>query len=472
MRTNLQTRNDSSQSRVSTTVAEQAIGAKRLSVATPDTQPMQAIHIPSLNLNVRGLATSATLALNEHCARLREQGRDVIRFGLGQSPFPVPDDVVEELRANAHQKDYLEVRGLRSLREAVSEYYLRRYQVRRRPDDVLIGPGSKELMFLIQLVYYGDLVIPIPSWVSYAPQATMVGRQIRWLKTEKKNGWQLEPEELEALCDEDPERPRLLILNYPNNPTGGTYSPEKLKELAAIARRYRVVMLSDEIYGEIHHQGRHRSIAEFYPEGTIISSGLSKWCGAGGWRLGTFTFPENLSWLREGMTVAASETYTATAAPIQYAAVKAFQSSPSIEEYLVRSRQALRSLGRHAAERLAGMGLELTPPEGGFYLFPDFRPVRRALRAEGITTSMELASRMLDETGVAALPGSSFGCDAKTLTLRLAYVDFDGAKALDMAGRQPGDETMSHEALQSFAPHVLMALDRMEAWIESLRATA
>ncbi|MCA9695173.1 MAG: aminotransferase class I/II-fold pyridoxal phosphate-dependent enzyme, partial [Myxococcales bacterium] len=234
-----------------------------------------------LNLNVRGLTASATLAINERSAALVAEGRRVYRLGLGQSPFPVPELVVEALRANAHQKDYLNVRGLAELRAAVADYHRRRSQTPATSEDVLIGPGSKELMFLIQLVYYGDLVVPIPSWVSYEPQAQIIGRHVRWIRTRREDHWLLQPEELERLCAQDPKRPRLLILNYPNNPTGVSYDKETLAALAEVAARYQIVLLSDEIYGELHHRDEHHSIAEYYPEGTIVSTGLSKWCGAG-----------------------------------------------------------------------------------------------------------------------------------------------------------------------------------------------
>ncbi len=125
----------------------------------------------NLNLRVRGLGKSPTVAINEHSDRLRAEGREVFKLGLGQSPFPVPRVVVEALRDNAHQKDYLAVQGLLPLREAVASYHQRKHGVNVGAEDVLIGPGSKELMFILQLVYYGDLVIPTPSWVSYAPQA-------------------------------------------------------------------------------------------------------------------------------------------------------------------------------------------------------------------------------------------------------------------------------------------------------------
>ncbi|RMF57199.1 MAG: pyridoxal phosphate-dependent aminotransferase, partial [Calditrichaeota bacterium] len=384
----------------------------------------------NLNLNVRGLGQSDTLAINEQCAELICSGKEIFKFGLGQSPFPVPEQVVEALRANAHQKDYLPVKGLYALREAVADYHRRKDGVQRSADDVLIGPGSKELMFLMQLVYYGDLVIPTPSWVSYAPQAQIIGRQVRWIPTTSANYWLVTPDELEHVCESDPSRPRLLIINYPNNPTGHTYSREHLKELAEVAHKYRILLLSDEIYGEIHHEGKHVSIAQFYPEGTIISSGLSKWCGAGGWRLGTFIFPRTLRWLLDSMAAVASETFTSTSAPIQYAAVRAFQGGPEIETYLTRCRIVLRALARHCTQKLKDVGIKIYEPRGAFYLFPSFSPLQEKLEAHGITTSPQLCKRILEETGVAGLPGTSFGRPEHKLTLRLAYVDFDGEKVL------------------------------------------
>jgi aspartate aminotransferase len=254
-------------------------------------------------------------------------------------------------------------------------------------------------------------------------------------------------------------------LNYPNNPTGYTYGADKLRALAEIARRYRVVMLSDEIYGEVHHEGKHRSIAEFYPEGTIISTGLSKWCGAGGWRLGTFTFPENLKWLLESMAVVASETFTATSAPIQFAAVRAFRGGPEIEEYLKQSRRVLKGLGRYCAERLRTAKVVVGNPDGAFYLFPDFRAFRPQMKAHGISTSAQLCERLLDDVGVATLAGSSFGRKPGELTLRLSYVDFDGAEALAAASRDPSE--LDGRFVKQFCPKLHDAVERVANWASS-----
>ncbi|MFQ5569356.1 MAG: pyridoxal phosphate-dependent aminotransferase [Rhodothermales bacterium] len=426
-------------------------------------RPAPDIH---LNLNIRGLGPSATLAINERCNALREQGQTVFKLGLGQSPFPIPESVVEALRVNAHQKNYLPVKGLPALREAVAGYHCRVNGLACSGADVLIGPGSKELMFLLQLTYYGDLVIPTPSWVSYAPQARIIGRQIRWLPTQAEHAWHLTPDELERLGQEDPGRPRLLILNYPANPTGSTYTTDDLKALARITRRYRMVVLSDEIYGELHHKGQHVSIARYYPEGTIISAGLSKWCGAGGWRLGTFTFPESLHWLADTIASTASETYTSTNAPIQFAAVRGFQGGPDIDDYLVQSRRILRALGRHCAQRLSEAGACVCPPRGAFYLFPDFAPFRETLQKSGITTSQSLCEQLLQDTGVAILPGSVFGRPEDELTARLAYVDFDGAAALE-AARTVRSQPLGVSFLKTYCAPVMTAIDRLCDWLHN-----
>jgi aspartate aminotransferase len=330
---------------------------------------------------------------------------------------------------------------------------------------VIVGPGSKELMFLMQLVYYGDIVIPTPAWVSYAPQAQIIGRHIHFVTTREQDEWRFTPRQLEALCHLDPGRPLIVVLNYPSNPTGGTYTEQELEALAEVASRNRVVLLSDEIYGKLHHNGAHRSIAPIYPQGTILSGGLSKWCGAGGWRLGLFVVPSRMRWLLNAMAVAASETYTSTSAPIQYAAVRAFQGGPEIEQYLLHCRRVLKALGQLLASRLRASGLKVLAPAGGFYLFPNFSPLRGSLLQRGIATSRDLCAHLLEDTGVACLPGADFGRSPGELTVRLSYVDFDGAEALAAARQMPDPEPLGEEFVQRWCAPTVEAIDRICRWL-------
>jgi aspartate aminotransferase len=421
----------------------------------------------SLNLDIRGLNQSATIAINDACRQLKADGRNIYRLGLGQSPFPVPQPVVDALKLHAHEKNYLPAKGLPALREAVAEFHRHKDGVEARADGVMIGPGSKELMFLLQLVYYGELIVPTPCWVSYVPQAQIIGRKVSLIHTAYETKWHVTAERLEHHCagEQDEFRPRILILNYPGNPDGCTYTEDELKDLAEVARRYEVVLLSDEIYGQLHHKGSHISVARFYPEGTIISSGLSKWCGAGGWRLGTFTFPPDLDWLLDAMAAVASETYTSVCAPIQYAAIRAFKGGVQIERYLWHARRILADLGQRCARRLIDIGVDVHMPEGAFYLFMDCSPLEDRLGRRGITSGPELCRRLLEDTGVAILPGTSFQRPPGELTARLAYVDFDGAKALAAGETISPDKPLPDGFAEQHCYRVMEAVRLLADWL-------
>lgn len=420
----------------------------------------------SLNLNVRGLDQSATLAINDRSKRLKSEGKTVYRLGLGQSPFPVPVPVVDALKHHAREKEYLPAMGLRELRGAVAEFHRSKDGVDAHPSNVLIGPGSKELMFLLQLVYYGELMVPTPCWVSYVPQATILGRKVSLIHTRPEDQWRMTAESLERRCEQEQDtyRPRILVMNYPSNPVGCSYTGDELKDLAEVAHKYEVVLLSDEIYGQLHHKGAHVSVARFYPEGTIISSGLSKWCGAGGWRLGTFTFPPDLDWLLEMMAAVASETYTSVCTPIQYAAISAFRGGVRIERYLWHARRILAALGNQCAQMLIEGGIRLYPPVGAFYLFLDFMPLKDNLAKRGIRDSTALCNRLLQETGVAILPGSVFERPAEELTARLAYVDFDGAKALTASETIPLEQPLPDDFTETWCHSVIKATHLIIEW--------
>ncbi len=396
---------------------------------------------------------SATLAINERSNALKAEGREIHKLGLGQSPFPVPPHVVEALREHAGEKDYLPVRGLAELRRAVADFHRRTHGVECCESDVLIGPGSKELMFLLQLAFDGTTLLPSPAWVSYQPQATITGRPVARIDTCFEGRWRITPKALDQVCRAHPG-PKLLILNYPGNPDGLTYSRAELEALTEVLRRHEVLALSDEIYGPVHHEPSNTSLAELYPEGTIISGGLSKWCGAGGWRLGTFTFPAALHQLQDAVAIAASETFTSVSAPIQYAAVTAFAPSPAMDDYLDRSRRILKAVAWHCTDALRAAGARLHDPQGGFYLLPDFSPLKLTY-----DTSAALCEALLEDAGIACLPGSVFGRPAGEHTLRLAYVDFDGAAALAYDG--PYDETFICER----APRIVTAMEKLRRFL-------
>ena len=398
---------------------------------------------------------SSTLSINELSKKIQTQGKKVFKFGLGQSPFPVPSILVKELQKHAHSKDYLDVSGLYELRDSIAKYHTSKNKFGYNADDVLVGPGSKELLFQCQMVFDGITLLPAPSWVSYAPQANFLGKKILWIQTTAKENWHITANLLEDICKKDKEN-KLLILNSPNNPSGT--SSRHLEELAFIAKKYELIIISDEIYAELDFTGNYQSIAHFYPEGTIVSGGLSKWCGAGGWRLGTMIFPQNLSLIRKAMRSVASETFTSVSAPIQYAAVKAYKINHN--EFLKKCRLILKFVSSFLHEELCSVGIKALKPTGGFYILCDFSNVIK--KTDNIFFDKELSNFLLQKLGVASLPGSDFGLAKEKMILRLAFVDFDGGKALKYLRHRNKLEISDYKEL---FPMVYEGLLKIKNWV-------
>ena len=405
--------------------------------------------------NLINIKPSATLTINELSQKLESEGKKIYKFGLGQSPFPVPKSLINELQLNAFQKNYLNVSGLFELRKAVSKYHSIKNKYNYNADNILIGPGSKELIFQVQLSMDGDLLLSSPSWVSYEPQAKIINKKIHWLNTDAKSNWHVTPEIFEKICNKIKTN-KLFILNSPNNPSG-TVSDNLLK-IAKIAKENNVIIISDEIYAELDFSGEYKSIAHYYPEGTIISSGISKWCGAGGWRLGTLIFPSELDKIRETVRAIASETFTSVSAPIQFAAIKAYTDDHS--NYLVNSRKILKTIAKYIFENLTKIGIKCQKPQGGFYMLCDFS--NRIPLSNEISNSSSLCKKILNETGFAMLPGSDFGLDEKILITRIAFVDFNGKEALKVAGNK---QELSYDFLKKTCPNIINGINKLCNWI-------
>ena len=411
-----------------------------------------------LQNNIIGLKTSATLAINELSQKLITEGKEVFKFGLGQSPFPVPDIIVKELQKHAHQKEYINVSGLIQLREEVAKYHSQKNQYNYNSESVIVGPGSKELIFQTQLVLNCDLLLPSPSWVSYEPQAQIINKKVHWINTTPETNWHLDPQELDKTCASLNSVNKLLILNSPNNPSGTTHG--NLIELANVAKKHNVVIIADEIYAELDFTGEYKSITQHYPEKTIVSSGLSKWCGAGGWRLGMLIFPDELSYIRDSVRTVASETFTAVSAPIQYAAIKAYSEDHS--EYLENSRLILKMIGDYIYNELSSVGVICQKPQGGFYLICDFSNVVN--KTHEINNDKTLCQKILKDIGFAMLPGSDFGMEEDKLLSRIAFVDFDGSKALKMISKE---KSSTDNLLDLTCPKILKGISLLKEWITS-----
>ena len=296
------------------------------------------------------------------------------------------------------------MQGLEELREAVAKYSSKKKNYNYKANNVIIGPGSKELMFLLHVIFDGEIILPAPSWVSYAPQAILGRNKIQILQTERENNWFPTGAQIEKIISKDKDKNYLLFLNSPNNPSGQVCN--KLEEISEIAKKYNLIILSDEIYSELTFSKNFKSISSYCPEKTIISTGLSKWCGAGGWRLGYF----------------------------------------------------LSAVGKYVFLNLKSNKVLINEPHGGFYLMPEFLNNK-------FKTSSEMCKDILNNTGVALLPGSDFGFNPDKMLARLSFTDFDGQEFMNNI-----DETkkIDENLINKFAPKVVEGVNKLKNWSENL----
>ena len=399
---------------------------------------------------IKNLKPSSTLLINETSNKLEKEGKEIFKFGFGQSPFKVPPDIVEELKKNAHQNKYLPMQGLSELRDVVAKFISKRKNYNYLSSNIIIGPGSKELMFLLQILFDGEILLPAPSWVSYAPQAIIGKNKIKWIQTKSENNWFPTAKEIEDIIKKDKQKKYLIFINSPNNPSGQIC--RNLSEISELTKKYNLYFLSDEIYSELTFEDNYQSISNYSPENTIISTGLSKWCGAGGWRLGYFILPNNLFEITNDLKVLASETFSSVSSPVQYAAISAHKNDHT--NYIKHSINILKTVGNYVYENLKSNNVLINKPQGGFYLLPEFINKK-------FSTSAELCNNILKETGVALLPGSDFGFSEKRMLARLSYTDFDGENFMKNTVH---NEEINDDMIKKYAPKIIKGTNRLKEW--------
>ncbi|MDC0647600.1 aminotransferase class I/II-fold pyridoxal phosphate-dependent enzyme [Candidatus Pelagibacter sp.] len=194
----------------------------------------------------------------------------------------------------------------------------------------------------------------------------------------------------------------------------------------------------------------------FVQKKTIISTGLSKWCGAGGWRLGYFLIPDNLLEIKNMINVLASETFSAVSAPIQYAAIKAYENDHS--NYINKSKNILSAVGNYVYENLKSNKILINKPQGGFYLMPEFLNKK-------FKSSSEMCDSILNNTGVALLPGSDFGFDENKMLARLSFTDFDGQEFMN---KIEDNQKIENDHIANLAPKIIEGVDKLKKWSESI----
>lgn len=326
----------------------------------------------------------------------------ILKLTLGEPDFTTPEHVKEAAKAaiDANQSHYTGMAGLLELRQAASEFVAEKYNVTYAADNqILVTIGATEALSaaLVGILEPGETVLlPAPAYPGYEPIVNMVGADIVEIDT-TGNDFVLTPEMLEQAIIEQGEKLKAVILNYPTNPTGVTYSRKQIQAFAEVIKKYPIFVLSDEVYAELTYtEEAHVSIAEYLPEQTVLIQGLSKSHAMTGWRIGLIlSSPLIISQLIK------SHQYlvTAAATPMQYGAIEALKNG---KDDALPMKKEYRTRRDYIIEKMTELGFSIIKPSGAFYIFAK---IPDGCNQDSFAFSQDFARKK----AVALIPGAAFG---------------------------------------------------------------
>ena len=361
------------------------------------------------------LGTESAFEVLAHARRLEAEGRTIVHLEIGEPDFATPQNIIDAaVRAiNSGATHYTPASGIPEVREATARHIARETGVPTRAENIVLTPGSKNILLfaLLSLVEEGDdVIIPDPGYPIYRSLVNFIGANPVSLPMRQANDFRPDIEQLRSLIT---PRTRMLIVNSPQNPTGGVMTREDCEAIAQVALEHDLIVLSDEIYNRLIYDGDHVSLYSLdgMAERTILMDGLSKAWAMCGWRLGFGAMPVDIARRMDTLMINSS---SCAAAFTQWAAVEAFDSpeSDAAVEHMVSEFTHRRDVLVDALNRIPGITCHR--PKGAFYVFPD-------ISATG-WDDRELANTLLDEVGVAVLRGSSFGPEGAG-HIRLSYAN-------------------------------------------------
>ncbi|MFW6071568.1 MAG: pyridoxal phosphate-dependent aminotransferase [Candidatus Bipolaricaulota bacterium] len=370
--------------------------------------------ISEINQNVAGLEPEGAYRVLAKASELEERGEDIVHLEIGQPDYPTfPNITLAGIRALAEGKtNYNPSQGIPQLREAIANQVSETREVSATPGEVAVGPGAKPMLFLstVAMLEEGDEVMyPDPGFPTYKSMIEVAGGEPVPVPLIEDEGFRLNLDRLESSVT---PKTKCILINSPGNPAGNLISPDSLERIAKLAREKDVFVLSDEIYSRmVYGEYDHRSIMNYggMKERTIMVDGFSKTYSMTGWRLGFAVTPEPLA---EKLGYLLTHSVGCTATFTQYAGIEALEGP---QDRVEKNREVLRRKRDLVVERLNDIdGITCKTPRGAFYAFPkvdSFGP-----------TSSELADYLLEEAGVALLPGTAFGSGGEGY-LRVCYAN-------------------------------------------------
>jgi len=359
------------------------------------------------------LGTETAFEVLAKARKLEARGRNIAHLEIGEPDFPTPPNIVEaaERAIRDGYTHYTPAGGIMPAREAVAQWIHRTYEAKVHPEQVVLVPGSKNVLLFAMLALIDpghEVILPDPGYPIYSSLVRLAGGVSVPIPLREKHQFRLDIEELKSKIT---PRTRMIIINSPQNPTGGVLSTRDLEQISDLAMTHDLYVLSDEIYGQITYDGHHASVLSVpgMVERTIYSDGLSKAYAMCGWRLGYAAAPLPLAQKMETLMI---NTSSCAAAFTQIATIEALSSPQSQRavDAMVAEFKRRRDVIVDLVNQLPGVTCHR--PLGAFYVFPNIQATGQDER--------DLANRLLMEGGVAVLPGTSFGDGGKGY-LRLSY---------------------------------------------------
>lgn len=361
---------------------------------------------------LRAVKPSPTIAITQLANELRRSGRDIVGLSQGEPDFDTPEHIriAAKIAIDRGATRYTDVDGTPELKQAIVRKFQRDNGLAYEPGEVSVGTGGKQVIanaFAATLDDGDEVIVPAPYWVSYPDMVRLAGGTPIDVPCGEENGFKIGPAALEAAIT---PRTRWLVLNSPGNPTGSCYSASELLALAEVLLRYpRVAILSDDIYEHVLYQSEgFATLAAVEPrlkDRILICNGVSKAYAMTGWRIGFAAGPRPLI---RAMAALQSQSTTNPSSVSQAAAVAALDGGL---DFLVERNAVFRDRRDLCVEAFHAAGLTCRVPEGAFYLFPSCAGMIGRRRPDGRTigSDVEFATYLLEEVGVAVVPGSAFG---------------------------------------------------------------
>lgn len=384
-----------------------------------------------------------------------------------QLSFPIHEELLNELSIVNNNRNECDSQGLLELRQKIGIYYQKYTVMEISPEQIIIGPGTSTLLYLIQLLFNSIIILPNPFHLDILQQANINKNHLLVLETSLNNNYKITNNDLEELLVKNKTlQTKILILNNPNDNTGQIYTDRELIEISKVARKYNLIVLSIEIYAELTFT-TYTSISKYYPEKTIICNDMSQSHFINGWKLGYLIFPLEMNQCIKSMKYLTKYVYGSVSHPIQLACIKGF-GNPVIEQYIIMCRKVLLELTKVIYKKFITNNIGIIECQAGYNLILDFTKKSKTkivlknwnkLKPK-IPFTKWVFKEIWEETGVYLVPGIELGRKEDELIGRLSLLDFDGSLVIEKAETEIINDTF----ILSYCEKQINLINKLIEW--------